>query len=115
MEPSHTRCAIAGAGPAGLMLGMLLARAGVDTVVLEKHDDFLRDFRGDTVHASTHRLMGELGLEDTFQKLAHQRIHNLRVITDDGVYILADFSRLPGKFKYITFLPQSDFLNFLLE
>jgi len=115
MGPSHTECVIAGAGPAGLMLGMLLARAGVDTVVLEKHDDFLRDFRGDTVHASTLRLMGELGLEDAFRKLAHQRIHDLQILTDDGTYTLADFRRLPGRFKHITFLPQSDFLTFLLE
>ncbi|MFJ3162233.1 FAD-dependent oxidoreductase [Streptomyces kanasensis] len=115
MALGHTTCAIAGAGPAGLMLGMLLARAGVDTVVLEKHGDFLRDFRGDTVHASTHQLMVELGLGDKFRKLAHQRIHCLQVVTDDGPHTLADFRRLPGKFKYITFLPQWDFLNFLLE
>ncbi|MEU5698123.1 FAD-dependent oxidoreductase [Streptomyces aurantiacus] len=115
MGLSHTKCVIAGAGPAGLMLGMLLARAGVDTVVLEKHDDFLRDFRGDTVHASTLRLMGELGLGDAFQKLAHQHIHDLQILTDDGTYTLADFRRLPGRFKHITFLPQSDFLTFLLE
>ncbi|WP_149184848.1 FAD-dependent oxidoreductase [Streptomyces sp. TRM49041] len=115
MASGHTTCAIAGAGPAGLMLGMLLARAGVDTVVLEKHGDFLRDFRGDTVHASTHQLMVELGLGDTFQKLAHQRIHCLQVVTDDGPHTLADFRRLPGRFPYITFLPQWDFLHFLLE
>ncbi|WP_171169108.1 FAD-dependent oxidoreductase [Streptomyces sp. I05A-00742] len=115
MALSRTTCAIAGAGPAGMMLGMLLARAGVNTVVLEKHDDFLRDFRGDTVHASTHRLMGELGLGDAFRKLAHHRIHRLQVITDDGSYTLADFRRLPGEFPYITFLPQWDFLDFLLE
>ncbi|WP_221349894.1 FAD-dependent oxidoreductase [Streptomyces beigongshangae] len=115
MGSSHTGCLIAGAGPAGLMLGMLLARAGVATVVLEKHDDFLRDFRGDTVHASTLRLMGELGLEDAFRELAHQHIHELQVLTDDGTYTLADFRRLPGRFKHITFLPQSDFLTFLLD
>jgi 2-polyprenyl-6-methoxyphenol hydroxylase-like FAD-dependent oxidoreductase len=98
-----------------MMLGMLLARAGVDTVVLEKHSDFLRDFRGDTVHASTLRLMGELGLHDTFMELAHQHIHRIQVVTDDGTYTLMDFRRLPGKFKHITFLPQWDFLNFLVE
>ncbi|GGQ04634.1 monooxygenase [Streptomyces roseolilacinus] len=97
------------------MLGMLLARAGVDTVVLEKHGDFLRDFRGDTVHASTHQLMDELGLGEAFRKLAHQRIERLQVVTDDGPHTLADFSRLPGRFPYITFLPQWDFLTFLLE
>ncbi|WFB07411.1 FAD-dependent oxidoreductase [Streptomyces sp. LX-29] len=115
MDVRHTTCAIAGAGPAGLMLGMLLARAGVDTVVLEKHGDFLRDFRGDTVHASTLRLMGELGLQEKFSQLAHQRIHCLQVVTDDGPYTLADFRRLPGEFPYITFLPQWDFLTFLLD
>ncbi|WP_189532702.1 FAD-dependent oxidoreductase [Streptomyces roseolilacinus] len=115
MASGHTTCAIAGAGPAGLMLGMLLARAGVDTVVLEKHGDFLRDFRGDTVHASTHQLMDELGLGEAFRKLAHQRIERLQVVTDDGPHTLADFSRLPGRFPYITFLPQWDFLTFLLE
>ncbi|MFJ6658923.1 FAD-dependent oxidoreductase [Streptomyces sp. NPDC091377] len=115
MGTSSTTCAIAGAGPAGLMLGMLLARAGVNTVVLEKHDDFLRDFRGDTVHASTLRLMGELGLQEKFLKLAHQHIHQLHVVTDEGTFTLADFRRLPGKFKHITFLPQWDFLNFLVE
>jgi 2-polyprenyl-6-methoxyphenol hydroxylase-like FAD-dependent oxidoreductase len=115
MASGHTTCAIAGAGPAGLMLGMLLARAGVDTVVLEKHGDFLRDFRGDTVHASTHQLMDELGLGEAFRKLAHQRIERLQVVTDDGPHTLADFSRLPGRFPYITFLPQWDFLTFLLD
>ncbi|MEU4999974.1 FAD-dependent oxidoreductase [Streptomyces sp. NPDC021622] len=115
MEARRTTCAIAGAGPAGMMLGMLLARAGVETVVLEKHADFLRDFRGDTVHASTWRLMEELGLHDAFVKLAHQRIHHIQVETDDGTFTLMDFRRLPGKFKYITFLPQWDFLNFLVE
>ncbi|MFD5569728.1 FAD-dependent oxidoreductase [Streptomyces cadmiisoli] len=112
---SRTTCAIAGAGPAGLMLGMLLARAGVETVVLEKHSDFLRDFRGDTVHASTHRLMEELGLQEKFLKLAHQKIYRLQVVTDEGNFTLADFSRLPGRTKHITFLPQWDFLNFLVE
>ncbi|MBZ4321388.1 FAD-dependent oxidoreductase [Streptomyces huiliensis] len=112
---SRTTCAIAGAGPAGMMLGMLLARAGVETVVLEKHADFLRDFRGDTVHASTHRLMGELGLGERFRKLPHHRIHRLQVVTDDGPFTLADFRRLPGQFPYITFLPQWDFLDFLVE
>ncbi|MFF2062814.1 FAD-dependent oxidoreductase [Streptomyces sp. NPDC058200] len=115
VRTSRTTCAISGAGPAGLMLGLLLARAGVNTVVLEKHRDFLRDFRGDTVHASTLRLMGELGLHEEFMKLAHQNIPHLQVITDEGTFTLADFRRLPGKFKHITFLPQWDFLNFLAE
>lgn len=115
MTREKTTCAISGAGPAGMMLGLLLARAGVDTVVLEKHGDFLRDFRGDTIHASTLHLMAELGVIDEFLALSHQRIHQLQVVTDDGTFTLADFRRLPGRFKYITFLPQWDFLDFLVN
>lgn len=110
-----TTCAISGAGPAGLMLGLLLASSGVPTVVLEKHGDFLRDFRGDTIHASTLKLMDELGLTEEFRTLNHQRIERLQVITDDGTYTLADFTRLPGPYKYITFVPQWDFLDFLVS
>ncbi len=104
---------IAGGGPAGLVLGLLLARQGVDVVVLEKHVDFLRDFRGDTVHPSTLRLLDELGLSEAFLQLPHQKVEQLGVTTDEGAFVLADFSRLPGRFPFLTFVPQWDFLSFL--
>jgi 2-polyprenyl-6-methoxyphenol hydroxylase-like FAD-dependent oxidoreductase len=110
-----TTCCIAGGGPAGVMLGLLLARQGVDVVVLEKHADFFRDFRGDTVHPSTLRLLAELGLAERFLDLPHQEVATLGVTTDDGTYVLADFSRLPGDFPFLTFVPQWDFLTFLAE
>jgi 2-polyprenyl-6-methoxyphenol hydroxylase-like FAD-dependent oxidoreductase len=104
-----TSCVIAGGGPAGAMLGLLLARAGVDVLVLEKHADFLRDFRGDTIHASTLRLMDELGLGAEFLRLPHQEAQTLTVTTDDGDFTLADFRRLPGRHRCIAFMPQWDF------
>ena len=116
MAPTEsTTCCIAGGGPAGVMLGLLLARQGVDVVVLEKHGDFFRDFRGDTVHPSTLRLLAELGLADRFLELPHQEVATLGVTTDDGTYVLADFSRLPGDFPFLTFVPQWDFLTFLAD
>lgn len=108
-------CCIAGGGPAGMMLGFLLARQGVDVMVLEKHGDFLRDFRGDTVHPSTLRLLDELGVADEFLELPHQKVGRLGVTTDDGTYVLADFGRLPGKFPFLAFVPQWDFLDFLAD
>ena len=78
-EHITTGCCVVGGGPAGMMLGVLLARAGIDTVVLEKHADFLRDFRGDTIHPSTLEIMGELGWLDAFLKLPHQEIRQVRV------------------------------------
>jgi 2-polyprenyl-6-methoxyphenol hydroxylase-like FAD-dependent oxidoreductase len=98
-----------------MMLGLLLARQGVDVTVLEKHGDFLRDFRGDTVHPSTLRLLDELGLADEFLELPHQKVTRLGVTLDDGTYVLADFSRLPGKFPFVAFVPQWDFLDFLAD
>jgi 2-polyprenyl-6-methoxyphenol hydroxylase-like FAD-dependent oxidoreductase len=95
------------------VLGLLLARAGIDVVVLEKHGDFLRDFRGDTIHASTLTLLDELGLGEDFARLPHQRVERLGVSTDDREHTLADFSRLPGRHQEIAFLPQWDFLDFL--
>ena len=93
--PTKVQCCIAGGGPAGLMLGYLLARAGVDVAVLEKHADFLRDFRGDTVHASTLRLLDELGLSEQFARIPHRLIDKARMeIEGDAVSL--DFSRLPG-------------------
>ncbi|HYO29405.1 MAG TPA: FAD-dependent monooxygenase, partial [Thermomicrobiales bacterium] len=112
---STTSCAIVGGGPAGAMLGLLLARKGVDVLVLEKHGDFLRDFRGDTVHPSTLRLLDELGLAEEFLTLPHQRVTRLAVTTDDGTYAMADFGRLPGRFPFLAFVPQWDLLDFLAD
>ena len=107
------RCCIAGGGPAGMMLGLLLARAGVDTVVVEKHKDFLRDFRGDTIHPSTLEALYDLGLLDDFLKLPHQKATLLKGKVGDVTIPLADFSHLPTHAKFIVFMPQWDFLDFL--
>jgi 2-polyprenyl-6-methoxyphenol hydroxylase-like FAD-dependent oxidoreductase len=107
-------CCIAGCGPAGAMLGLLLARAGVDVLVLEKHADFLRDFRGDTLHPSTLQLFDELGLAEQLLGLPHQEVQVLRVTTDAGDFTLADFRRLPGRYRFIAFMPQWDFLDFVV-
>jgi 2-polyprenyl-6-methoxyphenol hydroxylase-like FAD-dependent oxidoreductase len=103
---------IVGGGPAGMMTGFLLARAGIDVVVLEKHADFNRDFRGDTIHPSTLELMHELGLLDEFLKLPHQEFSQLSGIFNGHLAPMADFSRLPTRCKFIAFMPQWDFLNF---
>jgi len=108
-----TQCAIAGGGPAGMMLGFLLARAGVETVVLEKHADFFRDFRGDTVHPSTLELMCELGLIDDFLKLPHNRIERMTAQIGGAEIVMADLRHLPTQCKFIAMMPQWDFLNFL--
>jgi 2-polyprenyl-6-methoxyphenol hydroxylase-like FAD-dependent oxidoreductase len=110
-----TRCCIAGGGPAGMMLGFLLARAGVDVIVLEKHPDFLRDFRGDTIHPSTLELMHELGLLDEFLKLPHQAVSRLTFQIGADRIPMVDFSHLPTRCKFIALMPQWDFLNFLAE
>ena len=104
---------IVGGGPAGIMTGYLLARAGVDVAVLEKHADFFRDFRGDTIHPSTLELMHELGLLEEFLKLPHQELSRLRGVINGHYVSIADFSRLPTRCKLIAFMPQWDFLNFL--
>ncbi len=111
----HTTCVIAGGGPAGMMLGYLLARAGVDVAVLEKHADFLRDFRGDTIHPSTLEVMHELGLLNEFLKLPHQEIRHLTGQLGTLDLTLADFSNVPTRCKFIALIPQWDFLNFLAE
>ena len=108
-----TRCCIAGGGPAGMMLGLLLARAGVEVVVLEKHGDFLRDFRGDTIHPSTLEVMHELGLLGQFLALPHQEIRELRAQVGDVPLPIADFAHLPVRCPFIAFMPQWDFLAFL--
>jgi 2-polyprenyl-6-methoxyphenol hydroxylase-like FAD-dependent oxidoreductase len=110
-----TTCCIAGGGPAGMMLGFLLARAGVDVVVLEKYPDFFRDFRGDTIHPSTLELMFELGLLDQFLKVPHQKIERLSLQFGSATIELADLSHLPTHCKYVALMPQWDFLNFLAE
>lgn len=106
-------CCIVGAGPAGLVLGLLLARAGVPVTVIEKHDDFLRDFRGDTIHPSTLEVMAELGLLDEFLALPHQQAPALYAEIDGRTAKIADFSQLPTRCKFIAFMPQWDFLDFL--
>ncbi len=110
-----TQCCIAGGGPAGMMLGYLLARAGVRVVVLEKHADFFRDFRGDTVHPSTLELMYELGLLDRFLKLPHQEVETLSAQIGAEHLQMADFRHLPTHCKFIALMPQWNFLNFLAE
>jgi 2-polyprenyl-6-methoxyphenol hydroxylase-like FAD-dependent oxidoreductase len=109
----ETACCVVGGGPAGMMLGLLLARAGVEVTVLEKHADFFRDFRGDTIHPSTLELMHELGILAEFLQQPHQEMRQLKVSLDDHEFIGPDFSRLPTHCKFIAFMPQWDFLNFL--
>jgi 2-polyprenyl-6-methoxyphenol hydroxylase-like FAD-dependent oxidoreductase len=110
-----TRCCVAGGGPAGMMLGLLLARAGVEVLVLEKHVDFLRDFRGDTIHPSTLEVMHELGLLDDLLKLPHQKAPQVNAQFGDLALTVADFSHLPVRCPYIAFMPQWTFLNFLAK
>ena len=106
-------CCIVGAGPAGLMLGYLFARAGLRVVVIEKHPDFLRDFRGDTIHPSTLEIMRHLGLLEEFLQLPHQRAEKLQTEVGGEQITMADFSRLPVQCRFIAFMPQWDFLTFL--
>jgi 2-polyprenyl-6-methoxyphenol hydroxylase-like FAD-dependent oxidoreductase len=115
VDDTRTRCIVVGGGPAGMMAGYLLARARVEVIVLEKHADFFRDFRGDTIHPSTLEVMYELGLLDDFLKLPHQEVRELRGIFNGHPVAMADFSRLPTHCKFIAFMPQWDFLNFLAE
>jgi 2-polyprenyl-6-methoxyphenol hydroxylase-like FAD-dependent oxidoreductase len=109
------QCCIAGGGPAGMMLGLLLARAGVSVLVLEKHADFLRDFRGDTLHPSTLEIMHELGVLERFLQLPHQKVSRINARFGDLEFTVADFSHLPTQCRYVAFIPQWDFLNFLVE
>ncbi|MDX2251228.1 MAG: FAD-dependent oxidoreductase [Nitrospira sp.] len=109
------QCCIAGGGPAGMMLGLLLARAGVSVLVLEKHADFLRDFRGDTLHPSTLEIMHELGVLERFLQLPHQKVSRINAQFGDLAFTVADFSHLPTRCRYVAFMPQWDFLNFLVE
>ncbi|MBV8222180.1 MAG: FAD-dependent oxidoreductase, partial [Candidatus Eremiobacteraeota bacterium] len=113
MERVEVRTCIAGGGPAGMMLGFLLARAGVPVLVLEKHADFFRDFRGDTIHPSTLELIYELGLLDDFLRVPHQQTTELGAYIGSTFTPVADFSHLPTHCKYLMFMPQWDFLDFI--
>ncbi|MET7462852.1 FAD-dependent oxidoreductase [Nonomuraea sp. NPDC005501] len=104
-------CVIAGGGPAGAMLALLLARAGVEVTLLEKHADFLRDFRGDTIHPSTLQVLGEIGLAEEFLRLPHRKTYELSIVTDTGPIPLANLRGLPCAYDYIAFVPQWDFLS----
>src|SRR5215213_2263752 len=108
-----THCCIVGGGPAGMVLALLLGRAGIQTTILEEHEDFERDFRGDTVHPSTMELMDTLGLAERLLGLADARIGRLMFDAPSGPFVMADFSRVPTKFPYITMMPQARFLDFL--
>jgi 2-polyprenyl-6-methoxyphenol hydroxylase-like FAD-dependent oxidoreductase len=110
---AKTTCCIVGGGPAGIMLGFLLARAGVEVTVLEKHKDFFRDFRGDTIHPSTLELMYELGLLDKLLEIRHSKIARMSGRIGDYRVTMADLSHLPTHAKYVALMPQWDFLNFL--
>ncbi|HEY3860327.1 MAG TPA: FAD-dependent oxidoreductase [Verrucomicrobiae bacterium] len=113
IETVRARCVITGGGPAGIMAGFLLARAGVDVLVLEKHKDFFRDFRGDTIHPSTLELMHELGILEDFLKRPHQELREIKAHIGGKVVHIGDFTHLPTHCKFIVFMPQWDFLDFL--
>src|ERR1700756_2637402 len=110
-----TQCCIAGGGPAGMMLGLLLARSGVPVTVLEKHADFFRDFRGDTVHPSTLEVLHELGLLADFLRLPHQKLSYASATVGDFSFKAADFSTVNARCPFVAEMPQWDFLNFLSD
>src|SRR5919199_2819162 len=114
-DVKRATCCVVGGGPAGVILSLLLARKGVRVTLLEAHEDFDRDFRGDTIHPSVLELMDELGLAERLHELPHSKIHTGTIITDEGPTVLADFRRLDTRFPYIMMLPQKDFLAFIIE
>jgi 2-polyprenyl-6-methoxyphenol hydroxylase-like FAD-dependent oxidoreductase len=109
----ETGCCIVGGGPAGMMLGLMLARAGVEVTVLEKHADFFRDFRGDTIHPSTLELVYELGLLPEFLTRPHEEVRHLNAVIGDATIRVADFTHLPTHCRFVALMPQWEFLNFL--
>jgi len=117
VNPSRERttCLVVGGGPAGMVLGLLMARAGVEVTVLEKHADFLRDFRGDTVHASTLTLLDELGLAERFAEVPHRLMESMMGQLDEGTVRIADLRRLPGAHQHIALVPQWDFPDMIAE
>jgi len=112
-EALETTCCIVGGGPAGIMLGYLLARARVPVTILEKHNDFFRDFRGDTVHPSTLEVLDELGLLEAFLRVPHQQLTSVGGTFGDFPFEAANFRHVPGPCKFVALMPQWDFLNFL--
>lgn len=115
MNNERTAVAVVGGGPAGMVLGLLLARAGIEVTVLEKHADFLRDFRGDTVHASTLTLLDELGLGERFAAIPQRRLDRVTAQLDGGTVQIADMRRLPGAHQHVALVPQWDFLDLLAD
>jgi 2-polyprenyl-6-methoxyphenol hydroxylase-like FAD-dependent oxidoreductase len=113
ISPARLQVCVAGGGPAGMMLALLLARSGIRVKVLEKHADFFRDFRGDTIHPSTLEILDELGILDDFLKLPHQEVRQLRGQIGDTTLTLVDFTHMPGRSKFLALMPQWDFLDFL--
>ncbi|HXN98632.1 MAG TPA: FAD-dependent oxidoreductase [Candidatus Acidoferrales bacterium] len=115
VQKINVRCCIAGGGPAGIVLAYLLARAGIDVLVLEKHADFLRDFRGDTIHPSTLEVLRDLGILEDFLKLPHDELRDIGAQIGDVRATVADFTHLPTHCKFVALMPQWDFLNFMVE
>jgi len=115
IERRETTCCVVGGGPAGVVLALLLARASIPVVLLEAHEDFDRDFRGDTVHPSVLEILDELGLADRLLELRHSKIQTFNFMTPDGPVKIADLRRLKTKFPFIALIPQVHFLEFMTE